>query len=248
MLIIGYNNEGKTSILEAIASIDFRNLETIKKFRNTQNVSANVEGFIDGKYFKGFGSRQFIASLIYPSELPHMVTGFQLSFEASKTLSELLGTFDESIFYVYSVGNDIRVVYKDKSNYSIFELGQGYKSLISFLINYADVSPEIILVDNLEAFVLHPELLKKFYDYLFEISERVKLIMITTQSHDVIHFLAEKAKEKGKISDVLFLFICGNNYGYLRADEILKREPYEDVRYTACKVALGGTKKYGEGK
>lgn len=238
VVILGYNNEGKTSILEAISLIDESNVEVIKNYRK-KDIDGEIEGFIEGEYFnvKYFqGSRQgsvkISAAMIYPYQILSLAEKVKITPELSKELSEILSAFDESIFYVYySSENEIRVLYKDRSDYSISELGQGFRNLISFLLYYLVKKPDILLIDDLENFSFHPTLLYKFLDYLLEKS-RSKLIMITTQSPDIKNYV----KEKGKLSDIEFILLNGNRYEILSSEEAVKSE--RDLRYEALDVKL----------
>ncbi|MFP3203817.1 MAG: AAA family ATPase [Sulfolobus sp.] len=166
--------------------------------------------------------------LIYSSNANPTVT-----YEPSilRKVTELLSAFDPNIFYVYlSAGNELRVLFNDKTDVSINELGYGYKSLLNFILSYVVYQPKIILIDDLEGFALHPELLKQFYDFLLKLD--VDLILITTQSSDVYAYLAEKRSD-----NVRFILINDGKYEVLSSEEVLDRMDYEDLRYTALKIS-----------
>jgi hypothetical protein len=97
-------------------------------------------------------------------------------------------------------------------------------------LSYVVYQPKIILIDDLEGFALHPELLKQFYDFLLKLD--VDLILITTQSSDVYAYLAEKRSD-----NVRFILINDGKYEVLSSEEVLDRMDYEDLRYTALKIS-----------
>lgn len=243
VLIVGGNNEGKTSILEALALIDRRNSEQIQKYRSTSKVAGEIEAFLDYKYVRIRGDLregdQVSALLVYPSLLPYNV---KYSASVLEKLSEVLSNFDRSIFYVYPSYNEetkaseIRVLYNDKKSFSIYELGEGYKTLVSFLAYYYLHKPDVLLIDDVEAFSFHPRLMKKFFDYLLELANEVKLIVMTTQSASVIHYLAEEAIVNKKEDSVIYLLLRNNYYVTLKPREVLEIEDYEDLRYYALEV------------
>jgi len=235
-VIMGKNNVGKTSVLEAIAMLDTNNVSKIRAFRGRiSNQIAETELFLDNEYYRiefsdasstRIGEARIL--LIYSSNANPTVT-----YEPSilRKVTELLSEFDPNIFYVYlSAGNELRVLFNDKTDVSINELGYGYKSLLNFILSYVVYQPKIILIDDLEGFALHPELLKQFYDFLLKLD--VDLILITTQSSDVYAYLAEKRSD-----NVRFILINDGKYEVLSSEEVLDRMDYEDLRYTALKIS-----------
>jgi len=235
-VIMGKNNVGKTSVLEAIAMLDTNNVSKIRAFRGRiSNQIAETELFLNNEYYRiefsdasstRIGDARIL--LIYSSNANPTVT-----YEPSilRKVTELLSGFDPNIFYVYlSAGNELRVLFNDKTDVSINELGYGYKSLLNFILSYVVYQPKIILIDDLEGFALHPELLKQFYDFLLKLD--VDLILITTQSSDVYAYLAEKRSD-----NVRFILINDGKYEVLSSEEVLDRMDYEDLRYTALKIS-----------
>jgi hypothetical protein len=235
-VIMGKNNVGKTSVLEAIAMLDTSNVSKIRAFRGRiSNQIAETELFLNNEYYRiefsdasstRIGDARIL--LIYSSNANPTVT-----YEPSilRKVTELLSEFDPNIFYVYlSAGNELRVLFNDKTDVSINELGYGYKSLLNFILSYVVYQPKIILIDDLEGFALHPELLKQFYDFLLKLD--VDLILITTQSSDVYAYLAEKRSD-----NVRFILINDGKYEVLSSEEVLDRMDYEDLRYTALKIS-----------
>ena len=235
-VIMGKNNVGKTSVLEAIAMLDTNNVSKIRAFRGRiSNQIAETELFLNNEYYRiefsdasstRIGDARIL--LIYSSNANPTVT-----YEPSilRKVTELLSEFDPNIFYVYlSAGNELRVLFNDKTDVSINELGYGYKSLLNFILSYVVYQPKIILIDDLEGFALHPELLKQFYDFLLKLD--VDLILITTQSSDVYAYLAEKRSD-----NVRFILINDGKYEVLSSEEVLDRMDYEDLRYTALKIS-----------
>ncbi len=248
-VILGKNNVGKTTILEAIAMLD----NNIDKIRNTRGrVSDRIsesELFLKGNYGWSKFSSQVLAwnstfkvLLIYSHDIttslnPQSVPDIQSKL---REITDLLNFLDQNIFYVYlSVGNDLRVLFKDRTDVPINELGYGYKSLINFIVLYLINKPRIILIDDLEGFAFHPELLKQFYDLLLKLD--VDLILITTQSSDVYAYLAEKRSD-----NVRFVLMNDGKYEVLTSEEALERMYYEDLRYTALKLS-GEVHRGGEG-
>ncbi|BDC17464.1 AAA family ATPase [Acidianus sp. HS-5] len=234
-VIIGKNNVGKTSILEALAMLG-NNADKIKKFRGkiTDGFS-ETELFLNYEYYKSKFSdskveNDLIANviLIY-SHLTDEVP--EVSSSLLKKVTDLLSYFDPNIFYVYNSPSGIRVLFKDKTDISINELGYGYRSLINFVISYLVYQPKIILIDDLEGFAFHPELLKAFYDFLLKLD--AELILITTQSSDVYYYLASKNSD-----DVRFILI-NENYEVLTSEEALNIAEYEDLRYRVLKGSGG---------
>ncbi|QIW24530.1 ATP-binding protein [Sulfolobus sp. S-194] len=234
-VILGKNNVGKTSVLEAIAMLDPNNANKIKEFRGSvSNQIAETELYLNGEYytveFSDVSSRRNKDAkvlLIYPRE------NSTVNFDQSilRKVTDLMNKFDPNIFYVYlSARNEIRVLFNDKTDVSINELGYGYKSLLNFILSYVIYQPKIILIDDLESFALHPELLKQFYDFLLRLD--VDLILITTQSSDVYAYLAEKRSD-----NVRFILINDGKYEVLTSEEVLNRMDYEDLRYTALKLS-----------
>jgi hypothetical protein len=235
-VIMGKNNVGKTSVLEAIAMLDANNVSKIRAFRGRiSNQIAETELFLNNEYYRvefsdapstRIGDARIL--LIYSSNANPTVT-----YEPSilRKVTELLSEFDPNIFYVYlSAGNELRVLFNDKTDVSINELGYGYKSLLNFILSYVVYQPKIILIDDLEGFAFHPELLKQFYDFLLKLD--VDLILITTQSSDVYAYLAEKRSD-----NVRFILINDGKYEVLSSEEVLDRMDYEDLRYTALKIS-----------
>jgi hypothetical protein len=235
-VIMGKNNVGKTSVLEAIAMLDTNNVSKIRAFRGRiSNQIAETELFLNNEYYRiefsdasstRIGDARIL--LIYSSNANPTVT-----YEPSilRKVTELLSEFDPNIFYVYlSAGNELRVLFNDKTDVSINELGYGYRSLLNFILSYVVYQPKIILIDDLEGFALHPELLKQFYDFLLKLD--VDLILITTQSSDVYAYLAEKRSD-----NVRFILINDGKYEVLSSEEVLDRMDYEDLRYTALKIS-----------
>ncbi|MEJ2780499.1 AAA family ATPase [Stygiolobus sp. CP850M] len=235
-VIMGKNNVGKTSVLEAIAMLDTNNVSKIRAFRGRiSDQIAETELFLNNEYYRiefsdasstRIGDARIL--LIYSSNANPTVT-----YEPSilRKVTELLSEFDPNIFYVYlSAGNELRVLFNDKTDVSINELGYGYKSLLNFILSYVVYQPKIILIDDLEGFALHPELLKQFYDFLLKLD--VDLILITTQSSDVYAYLAEKRSD-----NVRFILINDGKYEVLSSEEVLDRMDYEDLRYTALKIS-----------
>jgi hypothetical protein len=235
-VIMGKNNVGKTSVLEAIAMLDTNNVSKIRAFRGRiSNQIAETELFLNNEYYRiefsdasstRIGDARIL--LIYSSNANPTVT-----YEPSilRKVTELLSEFDPNIFYVYlSAGNELRVLFNDKTDVSINELGYGYKSLLNFILSYVVYQPKIILIDDLEGFALHQELLKQFYDFLLKLD--VDLILITTQSSDVYAYLAEKRSD-----NVRFILINDGKYEVLSSEEVLDRMDYEDLRYTALKIS-----------
>jgi ABC-type polar amino acid transport system ATPase subunit len=235
-VIMGKNNVGKTSVLEAIAMLDTSNVSKIRAFRGRiSNQIAETELFLNNEYYRiefsdasstRIGDARIL--LIYSSNANPTVT-----YEPSilRKVTELLSEFDPNIFYVYlSAGNELRVLFNNKTDVSINELGYGYKSLLNFILSYVVYQPKIILIDDLEGFALHPELLKQFYDFLLKLD--VDLILITTQSSDVYAYLAEKRSD-----NVRFILINDGKYEVLSSEEVLDRMDYEDLRYTALKIS-----------
>lgn len=234
-VILGKNNVGKTSILEAIAMLDKNNVSKIREFRGRiSSQVAETELFLNEYYRVEFSDntssriKDAKVLLIY-SHNANPTTTFDVSI--LRKVTDLLSKFDPNIFYVYlSAGNEVRVLFNDKTDVSINELGYGYKSLLNFILSYAVYQPKIILIDDLEGFALHPELLKQFYDFLLRLD--VDLILITTQSSDVYAYLAEKRSD-----NVRFILINDGNYEVLSSEEVLNRMNYEDLRYTALKLS-----------
>jgi ABC-type polar amino acid transport system ATPase subunit len=235
-VIMGKNNVGKTSVLEAIAMLDTNNVSKIRAFRGRiSDQIAETELFLNNEYYRiqfsdasstRIGDAKIL--LVYSSNANPTVT-----YEPSilRKVTELLSEFDPNIFYVYlSAGNELRVLFNDKTDVSINELGYGYKSLLNFILSYVVYQPKIILIDDLEGFALHPELLKQFYDFLLKLD--VDLILITTQSSDVYAYLAEKRSD-----NVRFILINDGKYEVLSSEEVLDRMDYEDLRYTALKIS-----------
>ncbi|WP_016732699.1 ATP-dependent nuclease [Saccharolobus islandicus] len=234
-VILGKNNVGKTSILEAMAMLDPNNANKIKEFRDrVSNQIAETELYLNGEYYtvkfsdvSSTRNKDAKVLLIYPRE------NSTVNFDQSilRKVTDLMNKFDPNIFYVYlSAGNEIRVLFNDKTDVSINELGYGYKSLLNFILSYVVYQPKIILIDDLESFALHPELLKQFYDFLLRLD--VDLILITTQSSDVYAYLAEKRSD-----NVRFILINDGKYEVLTSEEVLDRMDYEDLRYTALKLS-----------
>lgn len=235
-VILGKNNVGKTSILEAIAMLDTNNVNKVREFRGRiSNQTAETELFLNEKYYRSVFSETLLTRLgdakvllIY-SHNANPTTTFDVSI--LRKVTDLLSEFDPNIFYVYlSASNELRVLFNDKTDVSINELGYGYKSLLNFILSYAVYQPKIILIDDLEGFALHPELLKQFYDFLLRLD--VDLILITTQSSDVYAYLAEKRSD-----NVKFILINDERYEILSSEEVLDRMDYEDLRYTALKLS-----------
>ncbi|BDB99590.1 AAA family ATPase [Saccharolobus caldissimus] len=234
-VILGKNNVGKTSILEAIAMLDSNNVSKIRAFRGRiSNQVAETELFLNEYYRVEFSDtassriKDAKVLLIYSHNIIPTAT-----FDSSilRKVTDLLSEFDPNIFYVYlSAGNELRVLFNDKTDVSINELGYGYKSLLNFILSYVVYQPKIILIDDLEGFSLHPELLKQFYDLLLRLD--VDLILITTQSSDVYAYLAEKRSD-----NVRFILINDDKYEVLTSEEVLDRMDYEDLRYTALKIS-----------
>ncbi|AAK41915.1 ATP-binding protein [Saccharolobus solfataricus] len=238
-VILGKNNVGKTTILEAIAMLG-KNEDKIRKFRgNISTEIAETELFVNYTYYKAeFSYSQVNRSadvnvlLIYSHDIDFVIDDKVLPYVKSslRKVTELLNSFDPNIFYVYlSSGNELRVLFNDRTDVSINELGYGYKSLLNFILLYVIYQPRIILIDDLEGFALHPDLLKMFYDLLLKID--VDLILITTQSSDIYAYLAEKRSDK-----VRFILINDDKYEVLTSEEVLDRLYYEDLRYTALKI------------
>jgi ATPase involved in DNA repair len=174
-VIMGKNNVGKTSVLEAIPMLDTNNVSKIRAFRGRiSDQIAETELFLNNEYYRiefsdasstRIGDARIL--LIYSSNANPTVT-----YEPSilRKVTELLSEFDPNIFYVYlSAGNELRVLFNDKTDVSINELGYGCRSLLNFILSYVVYQPKIILIDDLEGFALHPELLKQFYDFLLKL-------------------------------------------------------------------------------
>ncbi len=217
-VFLGKNNVGKTSILEAIAMLDPNNVNKVREFRGRiSNQLAETKLYLNGEYYTvefsdTLASRIKDAKvlLIYPRD---NITAINVDPSILHKVTDLMNRFDPNIFYVYlSAGNEIRVLFNDKTDVSINELGYGYKSLLNFILSYVVYQPKIILIDDLESFTLHPELLKRFYDFLLKLG--VDLILITTQSSDVYAYLAEKRSD-----NVRFVLINDGKYEVLTSEE-----------------------------
>ena len=234
-VILGDNNTGKTSILEALAVLGKDNDKKIKDFRGNKltDRTSEVEFYYDWQYYRAqftdetvMCNRQAEVLLIYSHDLKTP----QVDQRVLRRVTEIFTKFDPNIFYVYlSANNEIRVLFNDRTDLSIHELGYGYKSLLSFILNVAVYNPRIVLIDDLEGFAFHPELLKKFYDFLLNLD--VDLVLITTQSSDVYAYLAEKRSD-----DVVFVTLNGDKYAVFSSEEVLERLYYEDLRYTALRL------------
>ena len=233
-VIMGDNNVGKTSLLEAIALLDERNRELVEKFRDKKEIKGEVELYLNGEYYykrlsdtktnyKGF-------LLIYS----HLFEQVEVDPQTLRGVTELMERFDPKVFYVYlSANKKVRVLFSDKTDVSIHELGYGYKSLLYFLIMLAKYRPKVVLIDDLEGFSLHPELLNRFYEFLLGLD--VELVLITTQSSDVYAYLAYKAKVKER-DDVFFILMNDEKYEVLTTEDALDIMDYEDLRYFALRV------------
>ncbi|MEM0374127.1 MAG: AAA family ATPase [Sulfolobaceae archaeon] len=234
-VILGKNNVGKTSILEAIGVLKRDNLMRIKSFRGNKLTegTSEVELYYEGQYYEV----QFTDTNVTSNKEANVLLIYSHNFEVPpvdqgvlRRAMDILNKFDPNIFYVYlSARNEIRVLFSDKTDLSIHELGYGYKSLLSFILNIATYNPEIILIDDLESFAFHPELLKQFYDFLLKLN--VGLVLITTQSSDIYAYLAEK-----RSNDVIFVTINDDKYMVFSSEEIFERLYYEDLRYTALRL------------
>ncbi|MCY0860616.1 MAG: AAA family ATPase [Sulfolobaceae archaeon] len=249
LVIIGDNNVGKTTILEALSflsSID--QLDKIAKYRNTslQEVldlikrNTRIEAFLNGKYALRRWNAQWgnmDLQLILPrvsEDLEKMNISVEQLREISKRVKD---NIDSKIHYIYLTveGQEkkkvLRVLFEDLSDIRLDDLGQGYRSLIYFFLHYFTKPYDVVMIDDMEAFAMHPELLKKVIKILLGSESK---FIITTQSMDIEYYIADVAVEEKK-SDMVYYLLLKNDGSYeiYNADEALKEMDFIDLRYKA---------------
>ncbi len=265
-VIVGDNNVGKTSILEAIALLDSRNIGMIISHRETET-DFRIEAYLPYIYVKairGVVSLQsnLSALLIYPrfSGTEDLLNTLKENerVEFQMRMTEALRKFLRDIVYVYvstkennKDKREVRVLLKlpkindDQEvdlpeNYQdrkLSELGEGYRELINFMALYVLRKPDIVLIDDLEAFALHPDLLKQFIEVLLNLG---KPVFITTQSMDVMYYVNEVAKSRNR-EDVYYILL-GRGSAY----RVKTRKEYEELEFVDIRrLAKGVTDESG---
>ncbi|AWR96254.1 AAA family ATPase [Acidianus sulfidivorans JP7] len=247
LIIVGDNNVGKTSLLEAIAlaSGDEENVKRIETYRTlSQKVSETlslkfddntvIEVYINNKYSMRRGDN-VISSLSNVSIIFPTINMLETSPDSRlfRDIIQYLEKFDKNIFYLYENASDqhIHILYKDRTDVRISDVGQGYRTLIRLLMILTAKNPEILLIDDMEAFALHPDLLEKVFELLLSLDNT--RIIITTQSGDVIYYSMKAAMKLNKEKEVLYLLLGDEDYEFMNAEEVHDILPYEDIRFTA---------------
>ncbi|WP_187152717.1 ATP-dependent nuclease [Acidianus manzaensis] len=216
MLISGDNNSGKTTILESIALSNDEEKQKVMKYRRTKELlkeNSIIEFLINKKYSVLDSSDKIgdtISSyLIYCNLIDDEIERIKgrvdeiLSSGELGRISEEVSSQIDDVFYVYFDPNkELRIIFKDRRDVRISDLGQGYKSFIIFLMTYLINKPELLLIDGIEGFMIQPNLLKNFIKYLLEHEVRT---IITTQSSEVIQYFSNISKELGKSGDIIYL-------------------------------------------
>ncbi|BBD73453.1 hypothetical protein HS1genome_1842 [Sulfodiicoccus acidiphilus] len=249
MVLIGDNNVGKTSVLEALATLSDRlfeeNAKRIATYRGlTQPALPSptlpfpelVEAYVDGDYSLRVVPpilRNPLESLIVFSTV--IETGGPTQ-EVLNEVSKVLSNFDPNVFYLYLGAGGIRVLSLDRTDRRLLDQGQGYRSIMRVLLDYAMFKPKVLLLDDVEGFALHPNMLEKMFHHLLEIESRT---ILTTQSMDVVYYLAKVSLERDFRDPVIYVILKGDDQEVMTAQEVWDRLPFEDPRFTALAKRRG---------
>ncbi|MGC9105609.1 MAG: AAA family ATPase [Thermoprotei archaeon] len=242
-VLLGDNDSGKTTVLEALAVLS-REAEKVKEFRGELGaVNSEVEVFINGKYYYCRFSEDsknctshLDGTLVYSKKEEFLTDAKGLSDYVISEASRLFEVFHKDVMLVFlGPSNTVKVALKDKTIIPATLLGSGYRSVLNFVLTHLVKKPRVLMIDDLEGFALHPELLKKFYDFLLKLD--LDLVLITTQSSDVYAYLAER-----KLDQVKFVLLCGDDkYEIFRSEEVADMLYYEDLRYAALECGSRGS-------
>ncbi|TRM86372.1 hypothetical protein DJ529_11445 [Sulfolobus sp. C3] len=170
LVILGDNNVGKTTILEALDFLSSNNhINKIAEYRNTSPQEVEklirqdtiIEVFINWKYALRRG-RTLLSNMDFQLILPRMsedIEKINISVEQLKEISKRVkDNIDRRIHYIYLTveGQEkkkvLRVLFEDLSDIRLDDLGQGYRSLIYFLLNYFTKPYDLVMIDDMEAY------------------------------------------------------------------------------------------------
>ena len=254
LAILGDNGVGKTAFIEKVALVDEKNLGTVLNARGYveyKNFSVTIDGDqVQCEEVKGERHRvtQLIPSesytyickghvkhkvmIVYPYTFVTTVhdyyygTPVKPSDEDVKFSTEIKDFIDGTIIcssgdFFYEKGDFI--TYLDN-------LGKGISRAIKLMWMVYRHKPDILLIDDIETFMLHPSRFKTFLKWL--ISRDLKAVLFTTNSDSYVTLANIDKSSK-------FLLLRKDGHTLMDRDEALDRINYEDLRFTSLKGYTG---------
>lgn len=227
-VLVGDNGVGKTSILEAVATAT----EGGEVERGDWYIYFEIDGL--KSECDPLCTGDPITSLLIRGGVNEFLKKSSDNIvEKTPEITSMFRQFRKDVQFVFPYKNAVYVAFSDGKVLPGNALGKGFSSLLNFIIGYTVKKPSVVLIDDLEAFALHPELLKKFYDFLLSLN--IRLTMIATQSSDVYAYLADR-----KLKEVKFVVIRDDgSYELFESEEVADMLYYEDLRYMALEPRGG---------
>lgn len=219
MVVKGPNGIGKSLLLEAIASIDDYNDDTIYERRKRYPsglVSVKVGEIYeeaDVKPMRGVTAEKHFARIIYPVQTvdPEPLFDDVLKYAVARTISLV-----PDIHYIYvkqaeeSEGDEFVVVTKDFTEYPLSMAGRGFINAFNIILNYSKYPTKLVLIDDIDALAMGPELLKG----VLELLTAFRSIVIATATNDWVFNVATEVD----MDAVLVNIISRHKYETMRKE------------------------------
>lgn len=246
VVVVGDNGVGKSSLIEAVA-IATGELDAVKAFYRCDQCSQDMMKALVGdaeievgtkswksscKFKDGNGECQIGArgAIIYPKQFFYL-NSFKYDENVLKDAVDLANKIAKTNRFSEFYSEFLASKQSGKRLYATAVLGSGYAHILETALAYVWKKPRVLMIDDLEGFALHPELLEKFYDFL--LSADLDFTLIATQSSDVYAYLADR-----KLDAVKFLLICNRDkHVVVDSDWVADTMFYKDLRYYALECS-----------
>ena len=225
-IVLGRNDVGKSSLLEAIALLDESNRPLVEKIREMKD-SGTVELFAEWSYFR----KDLTKNENYPGFLlitPDITPSVHLDPYLARRVAEVLRGMGINISEIYiAADGSVRVVLNDGTDVPLAALGRGYKSIIYLTGMLLEKRPRVLLIDELESFSLRPDIMPRLLDLI--IRSDADLILISTQSSDVSFVVPAVAAQKN--IETAFLILGTKGQKVLTLPEAVRLSQNIDLRF-----------------
>ena len=225
-VVLGRNDVGKSSLLEAIALLDESNRPIVEKIREMKD-TGTVELFTEWSYFR----KDLSKNENYPGFLlitPSVTPSIHLDPYSARRVAEVLRGMGINISEIYiAADGSVRVVLTDGTDVPLAAIGRGYKSITYLASMMFEKRPRVLLIDEPESFSLRPDVMTRLLDFI--VRSDADLILISTQSGDVNFIVPTVATQKN--IETAFLVLGTKGQKVLTLPEAVKLSQNSDLRF-----------------